>query len=124
METRRRMTLRSVMGKDSDSALAPRIFLAEDDEEMRKLLTLTLRKDGYQVLEAADGGGLMDLLASSLTRGGLFDVDAVITDMLMPGVTGLRALGMLREYDPFTPVILITAFGGEATHAEAKTHHV
>lgn len=97
----------------------PRVFLAEDDRELRELIALSLAQAGYKVVAVENAGKLMDLLASCMTQDGLFNVDAIITDIRMPGTTGLRALAMLREYDRMTPVVMITAFGGQATHTEA-----
>jgi CheY-like chemotaxis protein len=95
------------------------VFVAEDDDEMRELVALYLTEAGYEVIAVESGAVLLDLLASHLTQDGLLNVDMIITDIRMPGPTGLRVLAMLREYDRMTPIIVMTAFGGEATQAEA-----
>jgi DNA-binding response OmpR family regulator len=97
----------------------PRILLAEDDREMRHLLATLLRKDGYEVIESADGKVLLENLRSSRARGG-DRYDLVITDIRMPGVTGLQVLAELREFDTTTPVVLITSFGDSETHETAN----
>jgi len=103
------------------SATPARILLAEDDVEMRRLLAATLRRDGYEVIEAADGIELRRLVELHLLDNREHPaVDLVITDIRMPGQSGLRVLAGLRSEDWATPVLLITAFGDEATHAEAK----
>jgi DNA-binding response OmpR family regulator len=99
-----------------------RILVAEDDYEMCILLVDALRADGYDVIEAEDGRQLMDCidaLRGRVVRGRFFDVDLIISDIRMPGMSGLEMLAQLRSMDRQTPVILITAFGDEATHAKA-----
>ena len=100
----------------------PRILLAEDDDEMRRLLTERLRKQGYEVIENNDGLSLLDCiteLRKQVRNGRFFDVDLIISDIRMPLVTGVEVLRELRVIDRKTPVILITAFGDEVTRARA-----
>jgi CheY-like chemotaxis protein len=94
-----------------------RILLAEDDDEMRAWLASALRGEGYAVEEAENGMDLLAKLARSLL--GLPDcgpVDVVVSDIRMPGFSGLEVLAALRNTDHAVPVILITAFGDEETH--------
>lgn len=97
-----------------------RIVLAEDDHEMRALLRDALRADGYEVTEAANGGQLRALLDAAITGQDQRSIDLIITDNRMPKCTGLDVLNLLRERDWATPVILITAFGTEEVHEEAR----
>jgi ribosomal subunit interface protein len=97
-----------------------RILLAEDDLEMRKMLAWSLREDGFDVTECKDGNSLMK-------RVGLLDpskktnpFDLIISDIRMPGVTGMQVLEGVKDYMDFPPIILITAFGDEDTHIKAK----
>jgi CheY-like chemotaxis protein len=97
-----------------------RVLVAEDQREMRVLMSEVLRREGYEVLEAASGTELIDRLVTGL----IADDDArapdlIVTDVRMPGCTGLEVLARLRRNDWSTPVILITAFGDPATHEEA-----
>jgi CheY-like chemotaxis protein len=96
-----------------------RALVAEDDDDMRRLVGMVLRRAGYEVVEASDGVGLLTEIGSTFwsLQGGSFDV--IVSDINMPGLTGLEALGALPTTLWETPVILITAFGDEATHAEA-----
>jgi DNA-binding response OmpR family regulator len=97
------------------------ILLAEDDEEMRKLLALMLRKEGYRVCECMDGLSLLDMLSPYFLPGQEHeDVDLIISDIRMPGVTGLEILMGANELDDFPPIILITAFGDKEIHVQAK----
>lgn len=96
-----------------------RILLAEDNLEMLRLLSGALARDGYDVIEARTGAELLDHLIDHLLDGGRAPVDLIISDLRMPGFTGLEILGGLRDDDPRTPFILITAFGGDETREEA-----
>lgn len=102
-----------------------RILLAEDDFEMRALLSETLRSAGYEVIMCRDGWGLLEELSDSLLSGSMVeDVDLVISDIRMPGVTGLEIVEGMRSINQSLPIILITAFGDRATHDRAKQHGV
>ncbi|WP_437575472.1 response regulator [Sorangium sp. So ce887] len=96
-----------------------RVLLAEDDRELRLLLATALRRDGYEVLEARDANHLLELMGAALVSGNGAPVDVVVSDIRMPGRSGLELLAGLRRDDWATPVVLITAFGDPETHAEA-----
>jgi len=98
----------------------PRILLAEDDYDMRKLLTWSLRRSGYEVIECPDGVHLLDHVRTFFPPAEPEDLDLIISDIRMPGVTGLEVLEGTREYKEFPPIILITAFGDEETHDQAR----
>ena len=101
-------------------ALAGRVLLAEDDEEMRRLLASALRKSHYEVLEAADGKELLERL--SQTRAGAPPVDLIVTDVRMPRLTGIQALRQIHDSGFDIPVVVITAFGDHATRIDAWLH--
>lgn len=99
-----------------------RVLLAEDDEEMSRLLKDTLRREGYEVIGASNGIDLLEnieVFRRQVLSGRFFDVDLIISDVRMPWMSGLELLREFRVLDKVTPVILITAFGDEKTHAEA-----
>lgn len=97
------------------------ILLAEDDKEMRNLLALMLRKEGYRVTECPDGLSLLDTLSSFFLDSEEHEtVDLIIADIRMPGVTGMEILSGANELSNFPPIILITAFGDKETHLQAK----
>ena len=112
--------LKHVVRSAPPARRAARILVAEDDFEMRRFLISRLRKDGYDVTEAADGAQLLTRLNPGLSRSEQFDLDLIISDIRMPGVSGLEVLAGLRTYAGAPPVILITAFGNPETHAEAE----
>ncbi len=98
------------------------IVIAEDDREMRALLALSLRKAGYRVTECCDGVGLLTCMEPYLFPNviGDRDVSLIITDIRMPGLTGMEVLEGAPENEGFPPIILITAFGDEETHTRAR----
>lgn len=98
----------------------PRILLAEDDREMRALLNQVLCKAGYEIIECPDGIVLLNHLSSYFFPNGQKEVDLVISDIRMPGITGMEVLEGLIDCDDLPPIILITAFGDQKTHEEAK----
>lgn len=114
----RRVEWRKVLA-ESGSPPA-RVLVAEDEEELRDLVAATLRRDGYEVVTARDGGELLDRLASARLRDEAHTpIDLIISDVRMPGWTGLQILSGIRSTDWATPVILITGFGDRETRREA-----
>jgi len=93
--------------KESDPVV--RILVIEDDEEMRSLLEDFLRDEGYEAETALNGfEGLRKLAQETF--------DLVLTDVRMPGLTGLEILPAIKRAHPEVPVMVITAFGNEEIH--------
>jgi DNA-binding NtrC family response regulator len=92
------------------------VLLAEDDGELRKLIASTLRQEGYEVVETANGMELLDALELLLGRRLPY---AVVSDVRMPLLSGMDLLAVIRASATDVPVILITAFGDVDTHEEA-----
>jgi DNA-binding response OmpR family regulator len=103
---------------------AAKILLAEDADEMRAVLALRLRQQGYQVTECCNGAELIAELGAYLGNAAAKPdkqrFDLIISDIRMPGVFGLSVVEGGTEYGNFPPTILITAFGDEETHAKAR----
>ncbi len=103
------------------STRIPRILVAEDDVELRTLMSNVLRGAGYNVVEVTDGIHLRErLVYSQLILDERFDVDLIISDIRMPGLSGFEALNDIRDKSTFPPVILITAFGDQQTFLRAS----
>lgn len=88
------------------------ILVVDDDDSLRRIMQLQLEEAGFTVLAAANG-------PEALARMEDFSPALVITDLKMPGMSGLELLGKLREGFPETTVIIITAFGAVSTAVEA-----
>jgi CheY-like chemotaxis protein len=99
----------------------PRILVAEDDAEMRHLLVWHLRKAGFDTIECTDGYQLLDHLGNPVLTGEPDDFDLIVSDIRMPGVTGMEVLEGIYETEWFVPMILITAFGNDEVHRKAES---
>src|SRR3972149_238253 len=98
---------------DRNLSKKKRILVADDEERIRMLLEAHLEASGYAVVLASDGAQALERL-----KNGAFD--AVITDMNMPGASGLEViLEARRRYGPNLPVIVITAYGSVQNAVEA-----
>lgn len=89
-------------------ASAPRVLIVDDEEHIRKILTVMLSKKGCLTQAAASGQEALDMA-------GRTGFDAVITDIRMPGMDGLELLARLKAQDPDLIVIVITAFSSVET---------
>jgi DNA-binding response OmpR family regulator len=98
----------------------PCVVLAEDDREMRMLVATTLRRAGWDVLEAGDGRDLLDCVAWLIESRDDWADCVLVSDIRMPELGGLEVLERLRGIGWTGGIILITAFGDEATHAQAR----
>lgn len=88
-----------------------RILLAEDDFELRRMLSMLLSADGYEVVEVTNGQQLLDYLRQRRSEEHLGGhPDLIISDVCMPEVDGLQVLEQLRDAQVPTPVVLMTAF--------------
>lgn len=98
-----------------------RVLVAEDDPSLRRLIAAVLRDAGYEVVEAQDGVQLLEQIERQLAgQRARSDSFVVVTDVNMPGLTGLDVLAILRCAFARTPVVLITAFGDAETRSEAR----
>lgn len=84
--------------------MSQRVLIADDDEDIRAYLELTLSLAGYDVLEAADGATAVECCVSD-------PPDVVLLDVMMPRLDGLEVLRRLREdvRTSHVPVLLVTA---------------
>jgi two-component system response regulator PilR (NtrC family) len=90
-----------------------KILVVEDEKSMRDLLGLMLRKEGYSVATADSALQAKQLLES----GESFEL--VISDVSMPGMSGLDLLREIRRIAPETAVVIMTAYGTKQTAIEA-----
>ena len=80
------------------------ILVVDDEPAMRLLLSSVLKDEGHDVTAAASGEEALQLIA---TR----HYHLVLTDLKMPGISGLELLEQVKRDDPGTAVIILTAFG-------------
>ena len=89
-----------------------KVLLVDDDAAVRNALRRVLERRGYQVFACSSGGEALEHLAT----GGY---DAMVSDVRMPGMSGLKLLRAVREHDLDLPVILVTGNPDLASATEA-----
>jgi len=89
-----------------------RILVVDDEEGLREFLAEALHDDGHATVEAADGEEALRLVRAS-------SFDLVLTDLRMPGLSGLDLLRRLRAEQPETEVVVMTAYGTVESAVEA-----
>jgi two-component system NtrC family response regulator len=88
------------------------LLVVDDEKNYLLVLKELLVEEGYEVLTAQSATGALELLADT-------DPDLVLTDMKMPGMSGLELLKRIKHKDPQLPVIMMTAFGTVEKAVEA-----
>ncbi len=92
-----------------------KVLLADDEIYMLRLLEMTFKKGGYQVISCRDGREALAAASAQLPQ-------LIVLDVMMPGLDGLGALRQLKE-NPATraiPVVVLTAKGHALTKVEAE----
>lgn len=80
------------------------ILIADDEERIRRLVSDFLRRDGYTVLQAGDGGEAMEIIDQRLST-----IDLIILDVMMPVYDGWSVLRHIRAKSTEVPVMMLTA---------------
>jgi len=88
------------------------ILLADDDDNLRRVLEFQLTEAGYTVSMAQDGAQALEIFMNN-------DFDCVVTDLRMPKLSGLEFLGRIKDVNSEIPVVVITAFGEVETAVAA-----
>src|SRR5215831_8090507 len=88
--------------------MAASILIADDDAVLRRLVENMVQKCGYQAVVVDSG----DVAVAMLTRPDAPAIDAIVLDLVMPGLDGLGVLSKIREAGLNIPVIVQTAHGG------------
>lgn len=83
--------------------MSNRILIADDEPNHRRCLSISLRLEGYEVLEAADGQQALEALAEG-------PIDVLICDLMMPRIDGLELCRRMRFAYPNTRIILMSAY--------------
>ena len=86
--------------------MKPRILVVEDDRTLRQALVFNLEREGYEVRSAVDG----EQALAAARDGGL---DLILLDLMLPSMSGLEVLRTMRAEGIETPVIILSAKGGE-----------
>ena len=81
-----------------------KILIVEDEHHIADGLRFNLEAEGYEVNIASDGEGALDALNGS-------NFDAVVLDVMLPGIDGFSVTRTMREQGDYTPVLMLTARG-------------
>lgn len=92
-----------------------RILIVDDEEVLRDVLEAVLRREGFEVLLAASGEQALNVLDNE-------EVDCIILDVMLPGISGIDTLRAIRISNPTLPVVVITAFSSIDGAIEAMKH--
>jgi two-component system, chemotaxis family, chemotaxis protein CheY len=91
----------------SDRAVEGRVMVVDDEEQIRKVVGIALKKAGYDVVEAEDGAKAIELINQDENP---LMVDVIICDIRMPKINGTEAIAYFRAQYPSTPVIVLTGY--------------
>ena len=82
-----------------------KVLVIDDDKEVRALIcSMLTRSGGYETVEANGGPAGLHAFAHD-------DFDAVVTDLIMPGQTGIETIKKLRTLNPDVPIVAVSGFG-------------
>ncbi len=87
-----------------------RVLVVDDEEKLRRVVELQLKTAGFEVEQAGTAEEALKRVEGA---------DVILTDLRLPGLSGLELLADLRRQDSHTPVIVMTAFGSIETAVEA-----
>ena len=88
------------------------VLVVDDESAIRYSFTKTLQRIGYQVDSAASGEEALDLIDKS-------QYEVILTDIRMPGISGVDLLSHIREKSPDTSVIMVTGYASLPTAVES-----
>ena len=84
-----------------------RILVVDDEPNIREVVELYLRREGFEVEVAADGESALEAIERKIP-------DLIVLDLMIPGVDGLQVTRALRQGEVDLPIIMLTAKGNEA----------
>lgn len=84
-----------------------KILIIDDEEEVREVLALHLKKGGFETIEAKDGAEAIQLMAKGSN---LVNVGLIICDIRMPKINGVEAIDFLRQNATSVPILVVTGY--------------
>jgi DNA-binding NtrC family response regulator len=97
---------------DSEDGMAARLLIVEDEDTLCHSLQRVLLREGYEVDRAASAEDAIDLLR-------IRPYDLIITDIILPGISGIELLTKYKRSNPGQKVMVITAYASLLTAVEA-----
>ncbi len=95
-----------------DAMAHEHVLIVDDEESLRRFLGILLKKEGYEVTAVANGSEALAAFQKD-------PFDVVLTDIKMPGMSGIDLLRAIRASDPTVPVVVMTAYAALDTAIEA-----
>ena len=91
--------------KTSETNLKRTILIAEDDDSMRRFLEITLKRENYKVFTAKDGLEALEIVLNN-------EISVIVTDAIMPNLTGFDLCRILRQnpQKQQIPLIILSGF--------------
>src|SRR5215831_15541458 len=108
----RASTAQSIADPRADAAAKPRILIVDDEPSMRDMLRIVLRRDGFDVVVAANGREAVDTLQRER-------VDLLLSDIRMPDVGGVEVLRAAKDVNKDIIAFMMTAFASTDSAVEA-----
>jgi CheY-like chemotaxis protein len=102
-------------GQEPAATGAERLLVVDDEPGVRALMTRLLAARGYEVHAAEDGPSALAFLT-----GAAAGVDLVITDIVMPDMSGIRLAEEIESHWPGTPVLFVSGYAQNATHGPRR----
>ncbi|MBT8352432.1 MAG: response regulator [Deltaproteobacteria bacterium] len=97
--------------------VATKLLIIDDNEEILSSLNRYLSRKGYKVVRAANG-----LTALKQLEAANYDFDLVITDLVMPNISGVAITTILKKHNPRMPIIAITGYGEQPGSLAKEAH--
>jgi two-component system phosphate regulon response regulator OmpR len=100
---------------------APGVLVVDDDPDVVEILVDVLRRRGYRAAGVRDGSDAMaDRSRVIPSFGPLSSVDVVVTDLVMPGESGLALMRHVRRHNWPVAIVVVSAFGDQQLRAQAE----
>jgi signal transduction histidine kinase len=103
--------------REAATARSGRVLLVDDDESVRTVIGAMLRAHGYEVREACDGLDALRIAESETNR-----VDLLLTDVMMPRMTGPQLLDRLEAIMPRVKVLFMSGYSGDILEPDRLAH--
>ena len=98
-----------------DGAAPSLLLIVDDDDDVRMVAAALVEELGYQVAEAPSGPAALELIRASLAKGKQREVALVITDVVMPIMSGVELAARIREIAPGLPIVFATGYADAET---------
>ncbi|TMJ63018.1 MAG: response regulator [Alphaproteobacteria bacterium] len=96
------------------------VLVVDDQEEVREIAAIHLQSIGYDIVQAANGRAALDLVDA----GGAANVDVLLVDYAMPGISGAEVIRVARQARPEMPAVLMTGYADADALGEDLRHVV